>query len=109
MRKSPVTLFQLAFVSTLAVALFAPGEARGQAVYGSIAGTVEDASGAAVPGASVTIKSTTRDTEDTVTTNESGFYVKDRLVPGIYTAKATLQGFKTKVVSKAVVNVDTQT
>src|SRR5262245_29112066 len=80
-----------------------------QAVYGSIAGTVDDSSGAAVPGATVTIKSVERQTEDTVITNESGRYTKDRLLPGTYTVRAELSGFKPKVVSRVVVNVDTQT
>ena len=58
-----------------------------QAVYGSIAGTVKDSSGATVPGATVTVTSTERKTVDTVVSNESGFYVKDRLLPGA--ARAT--------------------
>ena len=65
----------LAFLS-LAPSAFA------QAVYGSIAGTVKDSSGATVPGATVTVTSVERKTVDTVVSNESGFYVKDRLLPG---------------------------
>ncbi|HJS59809.1 MAG TPA: TonB-dependent receptor [Vicinamibacteria bacterium] len=92
----------------LAIGVLAP-PAWAQAVYGSIAGTVDDASGAAVPGATVTIKSVERQTEDTVITNESGRYTKDRLLPGTYAVRAELSGFKPKVVSRVVVNVDTQT
>jgi hypothetical protein len=88
---------------------FTTSPAWAQAVYGSIAGTVEDSTGAAVPGATVTIKSLERQTEDTVTTNASGLYAKDRLLPGNYSVRAELSGFKPKLVSKAVVNVDTQT
>jgi len=62
-----------------------------------------------VPGASVTLKNLERQSEDTVTTNESGRYGKDRLLPGTYSVRAELSGFKPKVVSLAVVNVDTQT
>ncbi len=92
----------------LAIGALAP-PAWAQAVYGSIAGAVDDSSGAAVPGASVTIRNLDRQTEDTVTTNESGRYAKDRLLPGTYTVRAELSGFKPKVVSRVVVNVDTQT
>src|SRR5262249_53545922 len=61
--------------------LFAAGaaDAKGQAVYGSISGTVTDASGAVVSGATVTITSIDRGTSDTVTTNDSGLYLKERL------------------------------
>jgi hypothetical protein len=88
-------------------ALPAPGEA--QAVYGSISGTVVDNSGGVLPGVTVTITSVERNTVDTVVTNESGFFAKDRLVPGVYEVKAELTGFKIAVVPQARVSVDTQT
>jgi hypothetical protein len=83
--------------------------ARAQAVYGSIAGTVVDSSGAPVAGTSVTITSTARQTVDTVVTNASGYYEKMRLLPGNYEVKAELSGFKAKVVSAVAVSVDSQT
>ena len=51
--------------------------------------------GATVPGATVTVTSLERKTVDTVVSNESGLYVKDRLLPGTYEVKAELAGFKT--------------
>src|SRR3954470_1189970 len=93
----------------LATALFAPARAQAQAVYGSISGVITDASGALVPGASVTITSVARQTSDTVMTNDQGFYTKDRLVPGVYEVKAELQGFKTAVFPDIRVSVDTNT
>ena len=83
--------------------------ARAQAVYGSIAGIVLDTSGAPVPGATVTITSPERKTSDSVVTNASGNYLRDRLLPGRYELKAELTGFKGAQVSKVVVSVDTQT
>jgi hypothetical protein len=53
-----------------------------QAVYGSIAGTVSDSSGARAPGASLTITSLDRGTVDRAGSNASGYYCKDRLLPG---------------------------
>jgi hypothetical protein len=91
-----------------AAAVLAPA-AWGQAVYGSIAGVVDDASGAAIPGATIVVKSLDRQVEDTVVTNEAGFYAKDRLLPGVYQVRAELSGFKPKLVSRVVVNVDSQT
>jgi hypothetical protein len=92
----------LAFLS-LAPSAFA------QAVYGSIGGVVKDASGGIVPGATVTVTSLERKTVDTVVSNESGFYVKDRLLPGIYEVKAEIAGFKTAAVREVRVSVDTRT
>ena len=98
-------------VATLvaALSLLIPRAAVAQAVYGSISGTITDESGAVLPGTTVTITSLERKTADSVVTNESGFYLKDRLVPGSYEVKAELTGFKTGVVPSVVVNVDTQT
>src|SRR4051812_32147148 len=89
--------------------LLTPAHVRGQAVYGSISGIVTDPSGAIVPGATVTIKSIQRNTSDTVTSGASGYYVKERLLPGTYEVKAELQGFKTAVFPAIQVSVDTQT
>jgi outer membrane receptor protein involved in Fe transport len=84
-------------------------DVRAQAVYGSISGTVADASGAVLAGATVTITSVERKTTDIVTTNESGLYVKERLLPGTYEVKVEAQGFKQGLVSSVIVNVDAQT
>jgi outer membrane receptor protein involved in Fe transport len=84
-------------------------EAVAQAVYGSISGTVLDPSGAVVPGATVTITSLERNTSDVVQTNDSGLYVKDRLVPGVYSVRVEASGFKQSNVEQVVVNVDRNT
>jgi outer membrane receptor protein involved in Fe transport len=80
----------------------------GQAVYGSVTGVVTDNSGAVLPGVTVTITSLERQTADAVVTNESGRYLKERLLPGTYEVKAELQGFKAAVVPQVTVNVDRQ-
>src|SRR5205807_550463 len=95
--------------TVLGLALLTPTRAAAQAVYGSVSGVVTDTSGAVVPGATVTITSVERKTIDTVVTNESGLYLKERLVPGTYEVKAELPGFKTAVFPDIKVNVDTQT
>src|SRR3954463_8053728 len=89
--------------------LLTPAHVGAQAVYGSISGIVTDPSGAIVPGATVTIKSIQRNTSDSVTSGPSGYYVKERLLPGTYEVKAELQGFKTAVFPAIQVSVDTQT
>jgi hypothetical protein len=83
-------------------------ETHAQAVYGSISGTVTDAQGAVVPDATVTVTSIERNTSDTATTNDSGLYVKDRLLPGTYKVTIEKAGYKKGEIASVVVNVDTQ-
>ena len=92
-----------------AVITLFPQVVQAQAVYGSIGGVVTDASGAIVPGATVTITSVDRKAIDVVTSNESGYYLKERLLPGAYTVQVELQGFKTALYNDLKVSVDTQT
>jgi hypothetical protein len=99
------------FVSSgllLALAL-ATRPVSAQAVYGGVAGTVTDSSGAAVAEARLTITSLERKTVDTAISNASGFYLKDRLLPGAYAVTAERAGFKEVRVPSVMVYVDTQT
>src|SRR2546426_438481 len=80
-----------------------------QAVYGSISGAIKDSSGAVVPGATITVTSVGRKTSDTVISNESGLYSKERLLPGNYEVRVEMPGFKASVIPSVVVNVDTNT
>ncbi len=104
-----VRLHATVFALLAGLVAFAPCPANGQAVYGSISGIITDTSGAVVPGATVTITSADRQTADTVVTNDSGLYVKERLLPGKYEVKAELPGFKTAIFPDINVSVDTQT
>jgi len=81
--------------------------ASGQAVYGSIIGTVTDPSGAAVPGAKVTVTSVGKGVSDTTTTNESGNYSVTHLIPDTYNIKVEGPGFKAFEVKNVLVSVDT--
>jgi len=68
--------------------------AVGQAVYGSILGTVTDPTGAAVSGAKVTATSQTKNVSVEATTNDSGNYSITHLIPDVYTIRVESQGFK---------------
>lgn len=68
--------------------------ARGQVLYGSLVGTVTDSSGAAVPGATVTITQVeTNQTRDTVASDVGG-YTFTNVAAGTYEVVATLEGFQ---------------
>jgi len=83
----------LAGLSLLCV--FGVSVASGQAVYGSVLGTVTDPSGAAVTGAKVTVTSQTKNTSFADTTNESGNYSVTHLIPDVYAVRIEGTGFKT--------------
>ncbi len=61
----------------------------------SLGGQVRDASGGAIPGASITLKNTATNVAVTTQTNPEGFYSISNLIPGNYILLATFQGFKT--------------
>ena len=65
----------------------------GQAVFGSISGTVRDSSGAVVPSASITVTDTAKGTSQTVTADPNGFYRVDRLTPDTYEMQVSAAGF----------------
>ena len=70
---------------------------------GSIGGTVSDSTGAALPGAKVTVTGQTG--ERTETTNESGIFKVDNLNPGTYAVKVEQTGFKSALANNVTVNV----
>lgn len=75
-------------------ALLVPTAARAQLTRGAVSGTVRDATGALVPGASVTV--TNQDTgllRETVT-SASGLYRVPALEPGLYRVRVELEGFQ---------------
>ncbi len=81
--------------------------AVGQAVFGSILGTVTDPSGAAVTGAKVTVTSQTKNVSTQETTNESGNYSVTHLIPDVYTVRIEGAGFKTLEFKDIQVSADT--
>jgi outer membrane receptor protein involved in Fe transport len=78
----------------------------GQAVFGTIGGTVTDASGGVLAGATVNVTNIAMNVTKTATTNEAGVYTVTNLVPGPYRVEASLTGFKTAVVSSITLEVN---
>lgn len=91
-------------VLTLLFFLADSGASVAQGV-GAIAGSVVDASGAVLPGVTVTLSNpgTIGGSQDTVT-DERGAYQFVRLVPGRYSVRGQLTGFRPVVLSDIVVN-----
>ena len=81
-------------VAVVAATVWLPRPADAQALYGSLTGTISDTSGAAVPGATVTIRNEDTGLELNATTDATGAYTIRNIAGGVYTLKASLQGFK---------------
>src|SRR5688572_15270942 len=64
-------------------------------VNATVTGTVVDATGALVPGVSITAQNSATGIVTSRVTNESGNYDFPSLQPGTYVLSATLPGFKT--------------
>jgi hypothetical protein len=80
-------------VTAIALALAGAASANAQSA-GSITGTVKDASGGALPGATVTVASPALAVSQSVTTSNLGVFVFPHLPPGAYSIRAELAGFK---------------
>jgi hypothetical protein len=103
----------LAMVRFFAVAAlsmtFALGmPANAQTFRGTILGTVTDSSGAAVSGATVTVKNTGTGLLRTVTSDDDGNYSTPELPIGTYSVSVEKSGFKTAVVNGISVEVSSE-
>jgi hypothetical protein len=78
----------------------------GQAVFGSIIGTVTDPQGNAVAGAKVTVISVTKSFTFDTTTNESGNYTVTHLIPDTYKVHVEAPGFKAVDIPTVDVSAD---
>ncbi len=94
-------------ISAVAIVALAMSAAHAQdATTGSISGTITDATGALVKGATVTLIDTDRGAVvRTLTTNGSGFYTATSLPLGKYTIKITDSGFETEQITKVELHV----
>jgi hypothetical protein len=82
-------------VASLFVALAAiPWGLSAQTFTGTILGTVQDTTGAVVPGARVVVVEAATNVERSTVTNDQGYFEIPLLQPGTYRLEAQLQGFK---------------
>ena len=79
----------------------------GQAVKGSLLGTITDSNGAAASGATITITETRTNISATTATNADGNYVFTNVKDGVYRIEATQKGFKKVVREGVIVDVNT--
>src|SRR4029078_9479249 len=84
----------IAFTVLLTTIFILPVMVAGQADQGRIVGTVADAQGGIVPGASVLIKNERTGEERTATNNEQGYYIVSALKPSLYSVTASAQNLR---------------
>ncbi len=95
-------LMLTALVSTFAVAQ----PCLAQVLYGSILGDVKDTSGASVPGATVVVTNTSTNQAREAVTDQAGRFTFGDLPAGVYSFKASQQGFKTFEQTEVTVNIN---
>jgi len=96
----------LIVLALLVLAMAMPPVSSAQGITGSITGTVTDQTGAAVPGATVTIVELTTNATHTITTSEIGSYTVPDLSPGQYTVTISKGSFKSFRQSGLTLQID---
>jgi hypothetical protein len=96
----------LAFILAVMV-MASPSASWAQAVTGTLLGTVNDAQGAGVPGATVTVTETGTNISRTAQTNSSGNYIFSNLRDGRYRVVVEMPGFRKSQRDGVVVDVNT--
>jgi hypothetical protein len=79
--------------------------AGGQSITGSVTGLVTDASGAVIPGATVSVTNKGTNIQSTATTDQSGNYTDPLLPRGEYRVEVSAGGFKRSVREGIVLQV----
>jgi hypothetical protein len=80
----------------LLVCLVLPPAAFAQSSNATIGGTVSDATGALIPGVTVTATNDATGVASSTVSNETGTYNIPSLLPGVYTVRAELPAFQTQ-------------
>jgi outer membrane receptor protein involved in Fe transport len=95
----------VAFAVLIIGSLLSPTPTNAQSIHGGIVGQVTDESGAAVPGATVTVKNVNTGATRDAVTNEEGLYRFASMPIGTYSITVAKSGFGTSVIERVEVNV----
>ena len=95
-----------AFLSVCSLAIFFSASALAQTGSSTVSGTVTDASQAAIPGATVTLKSEARGFTRTTTADAGGNFAFNVIPPGAYVIEVEAKGFKKGVLTEVQALVD---
>jgi len=95
------TLSRLLLTAILLILTMTVWNAQAQSTFGTILGTVQDITGAAIPGALITAHSLDESEERTTTSGSGGEFVFENLKAGHYKVMVQKAGFTDSVVSSA--------
>src|SRR5690349_1127651 len=95
----------LIFAVMVVFAVAVGGYSQAQSTTGTIQGAVTDPQGAAVPGATVEIKSLDTNASRTLTTDDYGLFAALALQPGAYSVTVTKSGFAKSVAERVDLTV----
>ena len=101
--------FCIGLAALVAIFTVLPSQIQAQTFYGSISGTITDATGAVIPNAAVTATNIGTAEKHTVKTNAAGEFRILTLVPATYKVEVTAANFKRFVQDIVTVQVDTVT
>jgi outer membrane receptor protein involved in Fe transport len=104
-----MTQIRFLFTAVCLLALSQSSVAFGQAVYGSIYGTVTDNTGAVIPNASITVTDVSKGTSSKVQSNGSGEFTADHLIPDAYDVRVEVAGFQSFEQKGVQIFADTST
>jgi hypothetical protein len=88
-----------ALIVFIALTFLAAPSSRAQSTFGSIRGTAQDSSGAAIPDATVTLHSVDENTDRAVKTDGGGGYTLENVKAGKYNLHAQRAGFADTVIN----------
>ena len=91
---------------TIGLCLVCAVSLQAQTTSASVAGSVKDAQGGVLPGATVTLTSASQGTETTAVSDALGNFYFPIVRPDTYTLKISLEGFSTIQGTKVVVNAN---
>ncbi len=99
---------QFAFIAALVMCVVVSNQAFAQTSNATLGGTVSDATGALIPGVSVTATNTGTGIVSTVISNEAGAYQFASLQTGAYRVSAELPGFQTAAFEGVALGISQQ-
>ena len=109
MKSLPTDFLRKAVCWTMLICAGAYPALRAQQIQGAITGTVKDATGAAVPGATVKALNIATNFAVTAKTQTNGSYLASNLPAGTYKLTITKEGFETETHTEVLVNGDRTT
>ena len=91
---TPVRALASGFMVAVLLGLIVPATADAQVLYGSVVGTIQDSSGAVVPGAGVSIRNVGTAQAQETETGVSGAYTRSNVLAGTYALSVSAEGFR---------------